>query len=203
MPASPAAQGWTRAQRRLHWWSAALILAGFALAWIMVAVPLTALLAKFLLYQAHKTIGLAVFALILWRLALRARRGRPGWEDDLPPWQARAAAAGHAALYALALAVPVLGYLTAATAPAQVPTLFLLVIPVPHLLPPDPAAYAVLRPVHRAAAILLVVLALGHAAMAVAHHLRGRPTLRRMWRGGAGVATVLAVCYLAHAPLGG
>ena len=174
--------GWSRLQRRLHWWSAALILAGFALAWVMVAVPLSALLEKFLLYQLHKTIGLTVLALVLWRLALRARRRRPAQDADLPPWQVHLAGAVQAALYVLALVVPVLGYFVAATAPQQVPTLFLLVVPVPHVVGPDEAAFAILRAAHRAAAILLVVLATGHAAMALRHHLAGRPTLRRMWR---------------------
>jgi len=181
---TPPPAGWSRLQRRLHWWTAGLILAGFALAWVMVAVPLAALLEKFLLYQAHKTIGLTVLALVLWRLALRARRGRPAWEAGLSRRQARAAAVGQAALYALAVVVPVLGYFVAATAPAQVPTLFLLVIPVPHLVGPDPAAFAALRAAHRAAAILLVALACGHAAMALWHHRAGRATLRRMWRAG-------------------
>ncbi len=177
-----APAGWSRAQRRLHWWSAGLILGGFAIAWPMVALPLDQLLAKFLLYQAHKTIGLTVLALLLWRGALRLRRGRPAWDAGLPPGQARLAGAVHLALYALMLVVPVLGYFTAATAPAQVPTLFLLVIPVPHAVGADPAAFGVLRVVHRALAILLVALAAGHAAMAVHHHRKGLPILARMWR---------------------
>jgi cytochrome b561 len=177
------AETWTGTQRRLHWWSAALIAAGFVLAWVMVAVPLSELLAKFVLYQVHKTLGIAAFALILWRLGLRARRGRPGWEADLPAWQRRAAGAMHGALYALALVVPVLGYFTAATAPARVPTLFLLVLPIPHVVGPNEAGFDVLRAVHRAAAILLVLLAVGHAAAAVHNHRRGRATLARMWRG--------------------
>ena len=181
MPAEAPA-GWSRGQRRLHWWSAGLILAGFAIAWPMVALPLDQLLAKFLLYQAHKTIGLTVLALLLWRLILRLRRGRPAWDAELSPAQARLARVGHAALYALMLVVPALGYFTAATAPAQVPTLFLLVLPVPHAVGADPTAFAVLRVVHRAAAILLLALAAGHAGMAVRHHRRGRPTLVRMWR---------------------
>jgi cytochrome b561 len=80
----------------------------------------------------------------------------------------------HAALYVLLVVTPLLGYLTAATAPAQVPTLFLLVIPVPHIVGTDADWYAVLRQAHRAAAILLVVLAAGHAAMAIGHWWRDR-----------------------------
>lgn len=97
-------------------------------------------------------------------------------------WQRQAAGFIHGALYALALATPILGYFVAATAPAQVPTLFLLVLPVPHLVGTSAAAFAVLRGAHRAAAILLVVLATGHAAMAIQHHRAGHATLRRMWR---------------------
>jgi cytochrome b561 len=178
-----AAGGWSRAQRHLHWWTAGLVASGFTIAWIMVGVPLDALLLKFLLYQAHKTIGLTVLALTLARLVLRAARRRPTWTERLPDWQRRAATVMHVSLYALLLVTPVLGYLTAATAPAQVPTLFLLILRVPHVVSPDPLWFAVLRPVHRACAIALVLLACGHTLAAVHHHLRGRAVLVRMWRG--------------------
>jgi cytochrome b561 len=184
MPGTPVPPGlWSRAQRRLHWWTAALVGLGFILGWLMVAVPLRALLAKFLLYQMHKTLGLLVLLLTLVRLTVRLRRGRPAWDAGLPAWQYRAAGWMHLALFGLLLVVPVLGYLTAATAPAQVPTLFLGVLPVPHLLGADPARFAALRQVHRALAILLVVLAGAHALAALANHLRGHRGLVAMWRG--------------------
>jgi cytochrome b561 len=175
--------GWSRAQRRLHWWIAALIILGFALGWLMVAVPLAQLLTKFLLYQLHKTIGLTVLLLAVLRIAVRLRHGRPPWEADLPAWQRHAAATVHALLYLLILATPILGYFTAATAPAQVPTLYFLVIPVPHLVGPSTAAFGIVQPLHRALAILLILLASGHAAMAIRHHSQGRATLTMMWRG--------------------
>jgi hypothetical protein len=78
---------------------------------------------------------------------------------------------------------PILGYLTAATAPARIPTLFLGVIPVPHIVGTDPAWFAVLRQLHLALALLLVVLAFGHTLMALHHHQRGGRVLARMWRG--------------------
>jgi len=145
----------------------------------MVGAPLSALLLKFLLYQLHKTIGLTVLALTTARLVLRAIHRRPAWAERLPDWQRRAASVVHAVLYGLLLVTPVLGYLTAATAPA----LFLLVLSVPHVVGPDPTWFAVLRPVHRGCAVALVGLALGHAMAAVHHHMHGRSVLVGMWRG--------------------
>jgi cytochrome b561 len=182
MPAEPVAE-WTPAQRRLHWWTAALVFLAAPLGFLKVAVPLSELLAKFLLYQLHKSIGITVLLLVAARLVLRAIEGRPPWDAAVPERQQKLAAMMHALLYLLLIATPVLSYLVAATAPAQVPTFFLLLINVPHLLATDAGRYAVLMPIHRAAAILLVALAVGHAVAAQQHHLRGRVTLTRMWRG--------------------
>ncbi len=161
---------------------AGLVAAGFVLGLVMVALPLSALLAKILAYQAHKTIGLLVPPLVLWRLWLRARRGRPAPEPG-PRWQRRAAATAHAALYALLLLVPVLGYLTASTAPGDIPTTLVLVIPVPHLLAADEAAFALLAQIHATLAWALVGLAAAHAAVALLHHRAGSAVLQRLWRG--------------------
>jgi cytochrome b561 len=180
MPAE-SREAWSRAQRSLHWWTASLVLLAFVIAWIMVGLPLSQLLLKFGLYQLHKSAGIFVLALTLLRLVLRSRRGRPAWDADLPRSQKRAASTVHVLLYALLLATPVLGYFAAATAPARVPTLFLGLISIPHLTAPDPVWFGIVRQVHRVAAILLVLLACGHGLAAIHHHLRGRPTLTRMW----------------------
>jgi cytochrome b561 len=174
---------WSRAQRTLHWAIAALVLLAAPLGVCMVALPFRQLLLKFLLYQLRKTVGITAFLLALGQLALHWRRGRPAWDAALPDWQRRAASAVHAALFGSLAVTPLLGYLTAATAPARIPTLFLGVIPVPHLVGTDPAWFAVLRRVHLGLALLLVALAFGHALLALHHHRAGERTLVRMWRG--------------------
>lgn len=175
-----SSEGWSAAQRRLHWAAALLVAAAFAIGLVMVALPLARLLEKIIAYQAHKTLGLLVPPLVMWRLWLRARRGRPAPDPAIPAWQHRAAAAVHGALYALLLAVPLLGYLAASTAPGQIETTLFLLVPVPHALPPDEALHALIRPLHQGAAWALVLLAAGHAAAALHHHRRGRGTLARM-----------------------
>ncbi len=157
------------------------MLLAFALSFLMTALPFSQLLAKFLAYQLHKTFGLLVLGLVAWRLIWRWRRATPE-HTALPPAFRRAARLGQAMLYALLVCVPVLGYLTAQTAPGPVPTTLFLVIPVPHFLQPSPAGFALLRPVHQWAAWALVLLAAGHATMALWHHARGVPLLRRETR---------------------
>jgi cytochrome b561 len=173
--------GWNRGLRHLHWWTAGLVFVTFPLGWLMVGVPLRELLLKFLLYQLHKTLGLTVFALALFRLGIRTSVKRPDWDPHLTEWQRRAAWSMHAMLYTLLLAVPVLGYFTAALAPARVPTLFLGLIPIPHLVSPDAGWFAAIRRVHRWAAVVLITAAVAHGGAALEHHRRGRSVLRRMW----------------------
>lgn len=180
--AAEAPFAWSAAQRRLHWAMAALVFMNFLLALVMVALPISALLAKILTYQLHKSLGLLLIPLWVWRLWLLARRGRPA-AAALPGWQRSAARLGQGLLYALLIAVPVLGFLSAAAAPIGVETVFFLILPIPHPFPPDQALYDMLRPLHQGAAWGLVVLASGHAAMAIHHHRRGLSVLRVMWRG--------------------
>ena len=149
----------------------------------MVSLPFQQLLLKFVLYQLHKTIGITVLLLVLTQLTFHFRRGRPAPGDDVPGWQQRAAPRVHAALFVLMVATPCLGYLTAATAPVAIPTLFLGVIPVPHVVGTDPAWFQVLRQVHMASAMALLVLVCGHAGAALHHHWNGHDTLVGMLRG--------------------
>ena len=103
------ARGETRRDRydplsqALHWASAVLVLASFALALWPGLVKGSAAL--------HKSLGLALLFVVPLRLAWRLTGGsggsRPGTEDG----GALAAKAMHWALYAMLLAVPLLGWL--------------------------------------------------------------------------------------------
>jgi cytochrome b561 len=152
-----------RVRRHLHWWTAALVTAGFAIAWLMTALPVTALLVKFLLYQLHKSLGLCVSGLAAIRLLLAWR------SHDLPR-------GSQAVLYGLLLVVPLLGYLTAAVSPITVPTLFFMLFRVPHVIAPDQALFDAIRPLHK-------WLAIGLAGLASWHGIR-------MWRRASGLAAL-------------
>ena len=174
---------WSTAQRWLHWLVAIGVVLAFALSWVMTRLADDQALLKFALYQLHKNVGVLVLAAVVARLVLLACRGRPALPADLSRMNRRLALIGHAALYALLIIVPILGYLTNSTSPSRIPVLFLLAIPLPNLTPPSEAWFNLLAQLHRLAAIALFVTALAHALIAVVHHRRGSPILRRMWRG--------------------
>jgi cytochrome b561 len=63
------------------------------------------------LFSSHKLIGLVVLALVVWRLLYRLTRGAPPSDPTVPRALIGAGHLVHWSLYALLLAVPVLGYI--------------------------------------------------------------------------------------------
>jgi len=108
-----APKGYSRAQIALHWIVAVLIVPqfvlhdGIAAAWDKVedgiAVGFDPLVA------GHVIGGIAILALAIWRLALRARRGAPPPPEAEHPALKLVAKATHGGLYLLLVLMPVSG----------------------------------------------------------------------------------------------
>jgi cytochrome b561 len=62
------------------------------------------------LVAIHKTLGIAILILALIRLAVRLRYGAPPLPADLPEPMKLAAHRSHYALYALMIAMPMIGW---------------------------------------------------------------------------------------------
>lgn len=172
----------------LHWAIAAAIVGNVALGWWMhqaIDVPDTRARA-IAAFQAHKSLGLAVLALSLLRLAWRLLHAPPPLPAAMPAWERAAARATHWAFYGLMLAIPLGGWLYVSaqwrgTAPLNVPTLWFGLFEVPHLFGLDRAAQGTRAAV--AAATLaahgwlawgaMALLAL-HAGAALKHHFVNR-----------------------------
>lgn len=159
---------WGWPAKLLHW-LVALLVAGMLALGVTMTDPGLGLERQYALFQLHKSVGFTVLALMLLRLAWRAANRTP----DLPAstWEVRAARLSHAALYVLLLAMPVTGFLTAASSPLGIPTLLFGVVPVPHPLGPDKAVSDTLALVHGTLALALVALLALHVAAALRHHL--------------------------------
>jgi len=151
----------------LHWLVAALVFVQFGLG--LYAAGLTVSIARLQWLSRHKSLGLAVLALVLLRLAWRSANRPPALPDSMPSWQRRAAAIVHWLLYALLVLGALTGWMHASAAGLSVNWFGLF--QVPDLLPKRPDLSELLRAVHRGFVALLAVLLLGHVGGALRHAL--------------------------------
>jgi cytochrome b561 len=163
------APAYSRTAIALHWLAAALIVANLGLGVSMVELPLSPL--KLRLFGWHKTIGLTVLLVAAARLAWRYANPPPA-PIAMPEWQRRAAAAAHAALYVLMLAVPLSGWIYSSSTGVSV--VYLGLVALPDLVAKDKALAAVLKAVHVTLNLGLVALVGVHAGAALKHHFVDR-----------------------------
>lgn len=91
-----------------HWVTAILVVASFAIAWIRNDVEDLAFRAFWL--DVHRTIGFAVLGLTIVRLASRLRTGPLVYQAQIPPLMRLASRTVHFLIYALLIAMPMLGW---------------------------------------------------------------------------------------------
>lgn len=149
--------------RVLHWTMALMILAMLFIGVAMVA----SVSQRPWLIALHRPLGATILLLAIWRLIHRLRHRPPPLPADLPRWQAAAALASHCLLYALMLAMPLVGW--AMLSAGNYPIVLFGGVQLPPLLTPDPAIYAWLRDAHGWGARLLFATVLLHLSAALYH----------------------------------
>jgi cytochrome b561 len=157
---------YSKAARRFHWWTAALVAVQAPVGFYMVYRGPTLKIWDGLtntLYNVHKLVGLVIFFLVLARLAYRLRQGAPADEPSLEAWQKGAAHATHWSLYLLLLLVPIGGYLGISLYPA----LDVFGMPLPSITAADQAAAARVFFLHWIGAVLILLLVGAHVSGAL------------------------------------
>jgi cytochrome b561 len=153
----------------LHWLMAAVILALLVLGFVMTAQKPGSPL-QFQLYQIHKSLGALVLCLTLVRLGWRLAHRPPPLPSAMAGWEQQAARLGHATLYGLMLALPLVGWAVVSTSPFNIPTLLFGQIMLPHLpLPKDIHGPAKLA--HAIGAWIMIATLIGHVGAALRHHI--------------------------------
>jgi cytochrome b561 len=167
-----APRRWRLSIRLLHWAMAALLVflvaIGLAMTWLR-----TDLGTSFWLYQQHKSWGLVVLPLVALRLSERMR-GAPPWPASIGRAERIAATAIRTLFYALMIALPITGWLTASSSPLSMPTRPFGWFTLPPLVAPDAATFAVLQGAHAWLAWALVAATALHVAGALKHALVDR-----------------------------
>jgi cytochrome b561 len=152
--------------RFFHWTMAPLIV---AMLFIGVGMVATVSRAHDTLIAIHKPLGIALLLLVLLRMSVRLRRGSPPLPGDMPALQRLAARASHVVLYALMVAMPLIGW--AMLSAAGYPLTLVGPLHLPPIAPHNVALFAVLRGLHTWLAFALFGTVLLHLAAALFHGL--------------------------------
>lgn len=167
--------------RLLHWTMAVLIL---AMLFIGVGMVSTVAEKHQWLLAIHKPLGVAILVLAIVRLAVRWRYPPPPLPAELPALQKLAAYASHWLLYALMIAMPLIGW--AMLSAGGYPVMLSSTLRLPAILPENALVFAWLRSAHGVLAYLLFFTFLAHMGAALYHGLIRRDgVLRSMWGGGS------------------
>lgn len=154
----------TPLQRALHWLMAVAIL---AMLFIGVGMVSTVAPTYLTLVSIHKPLGIAILVLAIVRLVVRWRYGTPRLPADLPEPMKLAAVLSHWALYALMIAMPLLGW--GMLSAAQYPVVLWGGVRLPPILPPSDSLHTLLWNLHRGLAYVFFALILMHVGAALFH----------------------------------
>jgi cytochrome b561 len=176
----------------LHWLIAFAIIAMLAIGWIMSDLP-NSDPSKFGLFQWHKSIGITILALSIFRLVWRLMNPAPALPNNLKLWEKWAAKSTHWLFYALIIIMPLTGWIIVSTSKYNIPTMLYGLIPLPHIpglegLENKADIHGVSENMHGFLAYMIASLLVLHVGAALKHHVMNRDdVLLRMspnWLGG-------------------
>ena len=159
---------YTNTAKILHWTIAAAIVLQFVLAKLAdlagdedLAVRELALLAN------HKSVGITILALALFRLLWRLMNPPPALPATMPAWQVRASHFAHWALYGLIIIIPITGWLMSSASAYSVSWFNLFQLP--DFVAADPDLKKTFKDIHETLAQILAAIALVHIGAALKH----------------------------------
>lgn len=152
--------------RVLHWLMAVMIV---SMLFIGVGMVTSVSERHDWLLRIHKPLGIAILLLAVLRLIVRLRNPPPPLPADLPAVQKWAAYASHYLLYALMLAIPLVGW--AMLSAGGYPVMLSHSLRLPPIFPLSATAFAILRHAHAWLAMLLFLTFLAHLGAALYHGL--------------------------------
>jgi cytochrome b561 len=162
----PVLRRFTPLQRALHW-----IMAVCILAMLFIGVGMVSTIAPeyLTLVGIHKPLGILILILALIRLVVRLVYGAPPLPLDLPEPMKLAAYLSHYALYALMIAMPLIGW--AMLSAADYPVTLWHSIWLPQIVPQSASLHTLLWNGHFYLAFLFFALILMHLAAGLFHAL--------------------------------
>ena len=153
--------------RWLHWFTAgAIVVILVAGIWMTYFEPADEAF-KLRLYLIHESFGVTVFVLAVARLFVRWRNPPPPLPADLPAIMKLGAAVNHAALYAVMIVQPVVGFL--GTNAWGFPLVWFGLVPIPSPLGRHELLAPILSQLHWFGAVAMLLLLGMHVGAVIFH----------------------------------
>jgi cytochrome b561 len=173
-------EGYSRTAVVLHWLIAALVLAQIGLGWWMIDIPKNPVGVRAWWFNFHKSIGITIGLLVIFRILWRVTHPAPPLPDTLPAWQRAAAKVSHVGLYLCLLTMPITGYLGSNF--TKYPIKY-FGYAIPHWGWDAPQLKELMSQIHFATVCVFMALILVHVTAAFRHLVtRDDQIFRRMWR---------------------
>jgi cytochrome b561 len=172
-----AITGYTKVAIVLHWLMAALLLGQIAFGWFLETVPRGSP-ARGIYVNLHKSTGLTLAMLIVFRVLWRLVHRPPPLPSFMPSWERWAATWSHLTLYVCMLGMPLSGYIAANFSKHGV-KLFNQIF-LPPWGPDDARTYAIFNTTHVVLSYLFVAFIGLHIFAAVRHAVHRDGVLSRM-----------------------
>jgi cytochrome b561 len=169
---------YTRTAIALHWLLAVCLVGQILLGWYLEDVP-RGTPARSWYVNLHKSIGVSLGLLIVFRLGWRLSHTPPSLPTRLPTWQRIAANWSHRSLYACMLIMPISGYI--ASNFSEYGVRYFNVILMPPWGSNSDAIYAFFNGLHVATSFVFVALIAVHVMGALRHVVLRDGIFRRMW----------------------
>lgn len=174
----------TTTAKVLHWATVVLVFyqlsSGFWMTSAIRDVQLRAIAWK--VYQNHKSVGITILLITLFRIWWRVGHPAPSHEKILSLYERLASKAAHYTLYALLVISPLLGWAMVSTSPLKLPTLLFDYLHWPHI--PwleryvfNTDIYVLSKRAHEISAITMTILVSIHIIAALKHHIIDKNTI--------------------------
>ena len=129
-------------------------------------------------FSVHKSIGVSIFALIIFRIIWRFIHKPPALLESMKPWEKRLATAAHHGLYFLMFATPITGIIMSASSKYGISWFGIELIGGFN----NKAARELFLEFHKIFGLLILFILLFHIVGALKHSIIDKDgTLRRMW----------------------
>ena len=177
MPASKDCTSYSTSSKIFHWLIALIVMPMVVFSFFIGDLPKPIIGTS---VQLHKSFGLLVLFLMIFRVLIIIRNGKPSLSDTIPVWQRMAARLVQYSLYIALFTMPLIGWVMS-TAAGKTPVFFwLFKLPLPGI-PADKVLAKNMFFMHQIFAWIIISLLVLHIAAALKHHYINKDNvLRRM-----------------------